>query len=219
GSSYNRSADSWYRFFEKKDLLEISEIIVVDDGIMRNESIVEVEYRGTDSRINFIGHYMPFGRLTTIRTGMMHATGRYILVDETREGVHPGEIFPLLNAMMHREKNENLNGCALGMQSWDPVKRIKSGRSLRERYAKFTCGSLKPASNFRMFHFQLAGKLFEKNFKEHKIQPLFYLKKNGIPVKDVAIEGTVSTEKDPGMMRLTFLAFRNLFLFKDKSVH
>ena len=211
GSSYDRSADNWYQFLEKKDMLEISEIIVVDDGIMRNESIVEVEYRDNRSRINFIGHYMPFGRITTIQTGMMHATGRYILVDESREGVPPAEVFPLLNAMMHRETDENLTGCAIGTRSWDPRTKKKAGKTIKERFVRFICGSLKPESNFRMFHFQLAGQIFENNFSEHKLLPLLYLKRKNIPIKDVPIEGTVTRIKDPGLLRLLRLKIASYF--------
>jgi len=211
GTSYDRSADNWYQFLDKRNLLDISEIIVVDDGILRNESIVEIDFHGKDNRINFIGHYMPFGRLITLRTGLMHANGRYILVDESREGVHPVEIFPVLNAMLHREADKDITGCVIGTRSWDPKKKLKAGKSLKERYAKLICGSIKPKSNFRLFHFQLAGRLFENKFREHKIQPLIHLKRKNIPIIDVPIEGTVSTEKDPGFFTLSAMKASSYF--------
>lgn len=216
----DRSAEAvqaWRNYLVRIGMYERSEIIVVDDGSIRNEHIIEVEPRETRENILFLSHYKPFGKSEVMRTGILHTSGKYILVDESLQGIPPREFLPLLSSFLklkHSSKNRSgvINGIRIGR-----MRLLKKGglRRLRSRLVKGLTGSLWPAADFRLYDWQASREMIRTKSSDWTLESFLFFKKRKRDITDVIIEGVADSAPFPSLFRLLRLKLKWLFVTQN----
>ena len=106
---------SWTRFlgetFRAQGDASETQIIVVHDGVMPGEEHLEIEGIFTGN-LRVFHHYRAFGGGCAVRTGLMHASGRRVLVDESAGAISPDESLALLEPWMEEQARVSLEKAA-----------------------------------------------------------------------------------------------------------
>jgi len=134
----SRASSLYFPFLIENGLADRSEIVIVEDSPPIVEGTViedQKEVSGPDFKL--IYHYKSSGKSASILTGLYHARGRYILLDESFGLVQPYEIFSLLNVCMKYEQTDGIRpGAIKGVAGGVTQFTIFTGAAVRELAAQ-----------------------------------------------------------------------------------
>ncbi len=193
------SVHSWESFLGKY-YGEQAEIIVVDDCILTQEDKFEMMRKETGGRMRLVSHYRKFGPGRAVRTGILHASGRKILIDESQGSIPSSEIFPLLVSYLRDEKEKRHKkigvyaGITLQTGRADPYdlrNRRKFKPAFSETIRRFFFSSASPDSRFRLYTMEAARTFAMKTAsdgEDFRREALKCLRKNRMACRDIFID-------------------------------
>jgi len=228
-----RAFQSWQKFLVSRNIQNETEYVLVNDAKMSNEDFASLENIKKENEIVPVHHYRRFGEGPSMISGIIHASGKWILIDESAGDVPPEELFELINESIREDtkKEDSILTAYHGYQSphWklyrnlSDTKKITFTKKLQVFHGALVnnlllifSGSREPLSDFRLYSRKTAF-LIEKNisniYKNHRLKALHFLGKQRIQVKDTAINRLTISENNLIKTMLTIIWIKfNIFL-------
>lgn len=171
-----------------------AEILLVNDGRLDSEESLRLFQKDRMGEIILFNHYRSFGEGRAVRTALMHAAGKRILVDDSQGRTNPQSCLPMLLASMRESP-----GCVLGVrttkeaaQIYNLKERRKNNLPLFAKFARKIMGTACPYSDFRLYSRDAARATFlytESDGEDYRIEALETLSRDHMPIVDVPVDG------------------------------
>ena len=191
---------AWQAYLQKKKMEDDAQIVLVIDGPLLGEESRELEKMQEQQRLVEVRHYRAFGPGRCVRTGILHASGRRILIDESGGQTPPGEYLPLLAPLLQSEPDAVIGFAADVMLATVNNEKLDPGfaaetRLLYHRALAFIrkrqTGSPAPNSDFRLYTNRAAwliALLGEEDGTRHRLEELLILKEQGLRIETTPVE-------------------------------
>lgn len=220
-----RQVTRWAEFLTHLDWQDRSQIVLVNDALMDNDDFRALEGTRHGGLLDLVHHYRSFGPGECERSGLLHAVGRRVLVDESQGGADPRELLPLLGELLREEQNGERSRIA-GVAGYSAPERVfatnadrkRRGPRMRRRLVRLRQNALRlvggaraPFSPFRLYSSAAVrdlGRLDGDPSIYRRLETSLFLRRSGRRVREIPLDLDESRIESPGLRQTLLFRLR-----------